>query len=116
MKDCPMCQTNYDISLYNTPVLENLVNELQSITKQKREIYSKIRSEQEYFNKLSFEERSALKYLSEKENKTILEILALKSWISLPEDSIKYFIEQLGSKYDSYAYPEKEDYRSDILY
>ena len=110
-----MSQINFDIALYNSPFFENLVSELFRISKYKRNIYKKIRSEEEYSRKLSYEERSILKDLSEKENKILLEIMVSKNWLGLPTDSVKYFTQALGEKYDSNTYPEKEDYRSDLI-
>lgn len=94
-----MSQTNYDIALYNSPYFENLISELYRISRYKRNIYSKIKNEQEYNKKLSYEERIILKDLSEKENKILLEILVNKNWLNLPNDSIDFFTEKLGSNY-----------------
>ena len=94
-----MSQTNYDIALYNSPYFENLISELYRISRYKRNIYSKIRNEQEYNKKLSYEERIILKDLSDKENEILLEILAHKNWLNLPSESIDFFTEKLGGKY-----------------
>jgi len=110
-----MSQINFDIALYNSPFFENLVSELFRISKYKRNIYKRIRSEEEYSKKLSYEERSILKDLSEKENKILLEILVSKNWLGLPSESVKYFVNALGEKYDSNVYYEKEDYREDLI-
>ncbi len=104
-----MSQTNYDIALYNSPYFENLISELYRISRYKRNIYSKIRNEQEYNKKLSYEERIILKDLSEKENKILLEILVNKNWLNLPGDSIDFFTEKLGSKYKLRC-PEDDHY------
>ena len=110
-----MSHINYDIALYNTPFFESLVSELYRISRYKTNIYKKIRNEEEYIKKLSQEERVILKDLSEKENKILLEIMAHKNWLSLPSDSVEFFIQTLGNKYDTKAYSEKEDYRSDLM-
>jgi hypothetical protein len=94
-----MSQTNYDIALYNSPYFENLISELYRISRYKRNIYRKIRTEQEYNKKLSFEERMILKDLSEKENKILLEILVNKNWLNLPQESMGPFMEKLISEY-----------------
>ena len=78
-----MSQINFDIVLYNSPFFENLVNEFHRISKYKRNIYKKIRNEEEYSKKLSNEERIILKDLSDKENKILLEILANKQWLTI---------------------------------
>lgn len=78
-----MSQINFDIVLYSSPFFENLVNEFHRISKYKRNIYKKIRNEEEYLKKLSNEERIILKDLSEKENKILLEILANKQWLTI---------------------------------
>ncbi|MFA7420277.1 MAG: hypothetical protein WCZ90_11390 [Melioribacteraceae bacterium] len=78
-----MSPINFDIVLYNSPFFENLVNEFHRISKYKRNIYKKIRNEEEYSKKLSNEERIILKDLSDKENKILLEILANKQWLTI---------------------------------
>ena len=95
-----MSQINYDIALYNSPFFEHLISELFRISRYKRNIYKKIRSEEEYSKKLSFEERTILQDLSKKEDKILLEIMASKNWLNLPEQSVDYFVEKLGDKYD----------------
>jgi hypothetical protein len=96
-----MSQISYDIALYSSPFFEHLISELFRISRYKRNIYKKIRSEEDYSKKLSFEERTILKDLSEKENKILLEIMASKNWLNLPEDVVEYFVEKLGDKYNS---------------
>ncbi|KAF0153194.1 MAG: hypothetical protein FD143_271 [Ignavibacteria bacterium] len=76
-----MSQINFDIVLYSSPYFENLVSELYRISRYKRNIYKKIRTEDEFSKKLSSEERTILKYLSEKENQILIEILANKQWL-----------------------------------
>lgn len=78
-----MSQINFDIILHNSPFFENLVNEFHRISKYKRNIYKKIKNEEEYSKKLSNEERIILKDLSEKENKILIEILANKQWLTI---------------------------------
>ena len=95
-----MSNVNYDIALYNSPFFEDLVSELFRISRYKRNIYKKIRNEDEYKKKLSFEERIILKELSKKENKIILEILINKHWLDLPSNFIDYFSKNLDEKYD----------------
>lgn len=95
-----MSQINYDIALYNSPFFEHLISELFRISRYKRNIYKKIRSEEEYSKKLSFEERTILHDLSEKEDKILLEIMASKNWLNLPENSTDYFVNKLGYKQD----------------
>ena len=87
-----MSQINFDIVLYNSPFFENLVNEFHRISKYKRNIYKKIRNEEEYSKKLSNEERFILKDLSNKENRILLEILANKQWLKSTEDMSHIFI------------------------
>ncbi len=95
-----MSQINYDIALYNSPFFENLVTELFRICRYKSNIYKRIRSEEEYSQKLSYEERYILEDLSEKENKILLEIMASKNWLNLPAESVNFFVEKLGDKYE----------------
>lgn len=76
-----MSQLNFDIVLYNSPFFENLVSEFYRISRYKRNIYRKIKNEEEFSKKLSKEERTILKDLSEKENRILLEILANKQWL-----------------------------------
>jgi hypothetical protein len=109
-----MSSINYDIALYNTPFFENLVSEFYRISRYKRNIYKKIRNEEEYRKKLSFEERIILKDLSEKENKIILEILVNKNWLDLPSGTIDYFISNLGSQYNSKTTDEDEKYETNL--
>ncbi len=71
-----MFSLEYDIVLYNTPSYESSVSEFYRICRYKRNIYKKIRNEEEFCKKLSNEEKIILKSLSEKENRTLLEILA----------------------------------------
>ena len=93
-----MSNINYDIALYNSPLFEDLVSEFYRISRYKRNIYRKIRNEEEYNKKLSWEERTILKDLSEKENKIILEILLNKNWLNLPSQTIEYFQSKFGDK------------------
>lgn len=109
-----MSQINFDIALYNSPFFEELVSELFRISRYKRNIYKKIRNEEEYSKKLSFEERSILKDLSAKENKIILEILVNKYWLNLPSSTIDFFTEKFGDKYNSPSSVENENYKNNL--
>ena len=93
-----MSSINYDIALYNSPLFEDLVSEFYRISRYKRNIYRKIKNEDEYNKKLSREERTILKDLSEKENKIILEILLNKNWLNLPVQTIEFFESKFGDK------------------
>ena len=95
-----MSQINYDITLYNFLNHEDLVGELYRISRYKRNIYKKIRNEEEYQVKLSREERIILDDLSKKENKVLLEILTKKQWLGLPIEYIDYLSKQLDIKID----------------
>jgi hypothetical protein len=108
-----MSQTNYDIALYNSPYFENLVSEFYRISRYKRNIYRKIRNEQEYNKKLSFEERMILKDLSEKENKILLEILVNKNWLNFPNEFVGQFMERFINEYTAQT-TEKEKYDSNF--
>jgi hypothetical protein len=68
----------YEIFLYNNAFFENLVGEFYRINKYKSNIYRKIKNEQEYFTKLSNEERLILEDLTKKEKKLLDEILKHK--------------------------------------
>ncbi len=94
-----MSQISYDITLYNSPGYENLITELYRISRYKRNIYKKIRNEEEYNKKLSFDDRSILSDLSKKENEVLLEILASKLWLALPMEYIEYLSKKLNNKY-----------------
>jgi len=109
-----MSNLNYDIALYNTPFFENLVSEFYRISRYKRNIYKKIRNEDDYKKKLSYEERIILKDLSEKENKIILEILVNKNWLDLPSGTIDYFISNLGEQYNSKSTSENDKYETNL--
>lgn len=109
-----MSKINFDIALYNSPFFEELINELYRISRYKRNIYRKIRNEEDYKKKLSFEERAILKDLSTKENKIILEILVNKHWLNLPADSIDFFTENLGEKYNFLSTAEYEKYDTNL--
>ncbi|MEW6654092.1 MAG: hypothetical protein AB1394_11575 [Bacteroidota bacterium] len=76
-----MSQLKFDIVLYSSPFFESLVSEFYRISRYKRNIYKKIRNEEEFAKKLSNEERTILKDLSEKENRILIEILANKQWL-----------------------------------
>lgn len=76
-----MSQLNFDIMLYSSPFFESLVSEFYRISRYKRNIYKKIRNEEEFTKKLSNEEKIILKDLSEKENRILIEILANKQWL-----------------------------------
>jgi len=89
-----LSRINFDIVLYNSPFFENLVNEFHRISKYKRNIYRKIKNEEEYSKKLSNEERFILKDLSDKENRILLEILANKQWLKSTEDISYVFINE----------------------
>jgi|GEM_PF-2315296 len=107
-----MSRTNYDIALYNSPYFEDLISELYRISRYKRSIYRKIRNEEEYKQKLSFEERVILRDLSAKENKIILEILVNKHWLNMPAGSIDFFTESLGDKFYFLSPSETEKYEA----
>jgi len=109
-----MSNLNYDIALYNTPFFENLVSEFYRISRNKRNIYKKIRNEEDYREKLSYEERVILKDLSEKENKIILEILVNKNWLDLPSGTIDYFVSNLGEQYNPESPAENEKYETNL--
>lgn len=80
-----MSQVKFDIVLYSSPFFESLVSEFYRISRYKRNIYKKIRTEEEFAKKLSNEERTILKDLSEKENRILIEILANKQWLIKPQ-------------------------------
>jgi hypothetical protein len=109
-----MSNVNYDIALYNSPFFEDLVSELYRISRYKRNIYKKIRNEDEYKKKLSFEERIILKELSTKENKIILEILINKHWLDLPSNFIDYFSKNFDEKYDPKFSIAEEKYDNNL--
>ena len=109
-----MSTINYDIALYNSPLFEDLVSEFYRISRYKRNIYRKIRNEDEYNKKLSWEERTILKDLSEKENKIILEILLNKNWLNLPSQSIEYFESKFGGKCSSPISDGYEKYDNNV--
>lgn len=109
-----MSNINYDIALYNSPLFEDLVSEFYRISRYKRNIYQKIRNEDEYNKKLSWEERTILKDLSEKENKIILEILLNKNWLNLPSRSIEYFESNFGDKCSPPISDRDEKYENNI--
>lgn len=109
-----MSNINYDIALYNSPLFEDLVSEFYRISRYKRNIYRKIRNEEEYNKKLSWEERTILKDLSEKENKIILEILLNKNWLNLPLQTIEYFESKFGDKYNPPISDGDEKYENNI--
>jgi hypothetical protein len=92
-----MSQINYDITLYNFLNYESLIGELYRISRYKRNIYKKIRNEEEYQKKLSSEERIILDDLSKKENQLLLEILTNKQWLGLPLDYIDFISNQLNN-------------------
>lgn len=109
-----MSNINFEIALYNSPFFEELVSELYRISRYKRNIYKKIRSEDEYKKKLSFEERAILKDLSKKENKLLLEILVNKHWLNLPTETVDFFVEALGDKYKLFSPLEDGKYENSI--
>ncbi len=75
-----MSKLNYEITLYHSPYHDSLIEELQSIIRQKKNMYRKIYSENEIDNKLSFEEKEIIKYLTAKEDKILLELIEHKGW------------------------------------
>lgn len=109
-----MSSINYDIALYNSPLFEELVSEFYRISRYKRNIYRKIRNEDEYHKKLSWEERTILKDLSEKEDKIILEILLNKNWLNLPLQTIEYFESKFGDKCSPPISDGDEKYENNI--
>ena len=110
-----MSHLNFDIALYSSPFFENLVSEFYRISRYKRNIYKKIRNEEEYKKKLSPEERAILHDLSVKENKVLLEILTHKNWVKENGEIKSTIAEIISEKYEFVSYPEKEDYSSDLL-
>lgn len=109
-----MANINFEIALYNTPFFEELVSELYRVSRYKRNIYRKIRTEEDYNKKLSYEERIILKDLSEKENRILLEILVNKNWLNLPTETVDYFANILGDKYELGSEVENEKYKNNI--
>ena len=93
-----MPHVNFDIALYRSPYFENLISEFYRISRYKRNIYKKISTEEEYEKKLSAEEKTILKDLSEKENKILLEILSHKNWVNRNGELEGYPIKLLGKK------------------
>jgi len=94
-----MSQLKFDIVLYNSPFFESLVSEFYRISRYKRNIYKKIKNEEEFIKKLSKEEKIILKDLSEKENRILIEILANKQWL----------VTQIHDKYYSNRYELSSD-------
>lgn len=76
-----MSKINYEITLYHSPYHDTLVEELCYLIKQKKSIYRKIKSESDFHNKLSFEEREILKHLISKEDKILMELVEHKGWL-----------------------------------
>lgn len=102
-----MSKINYDIALYRSPYFENLIEELYRISIQKRNIYKKINTEDDYRNKLSFEERGILKHISDRENKILFEIISYKDWFSQSDGCIQKLKQRLGLKTNI---SDKEEY------
>lgn len=94
-----MSQISYDITLYNSPGYENLITELYRISRYKRNIYKKIRTEEEFNKKLSYDDKAILNDLTKKENEVLLEILTNKMWLGLPLDYIEYLSKKLKNKF-----------------
>ena len=69
---------NYEITLYNSPYYDNLIQDLIQVNRQKKNILKRIKSEEDYQNLLDFEERKFLQYLSKKEGDLLKEIMTLK--------------------------------------
>ena len=76
-----MSYLNYEITLYNSPYHDTLLEELSSIIKQKKNFYRHIQSEKDFNEKLSFEERQIIKHLISKENKILYELIEHKGWL-----------------------------------
>ncbi|MHB8905680.1 MAG: hypothetical protein ACYC5R_11415 [Melioribacteraceae bacterium] len=109
-----MSVINFEIALYNSPSFEELINELYRISRYKRNIYRNIKNEDEYYKKLSYEERAILKDLSAKENNLIIEILVDKNWLNLPDETVKYFKRKLGNKLNSPSEEGFDKYENSI--
>ena len=75
-----MSRLNFEITLYHTPFIDNLISELNSIIEQKRKIYKRVRSDHDYHQKLSYEEREILRHLTSEEEKILLQLVELKGW------------------------------------
>ncbi len=111
-----MSQINFDIVLYNSPFFEILVNEFHRISKYKRNIYKKIRNEEEYSKKLSNEERIILKDLSDKENKILLEILANKQWLTILQKEPSSIFPDLQIELSSITYELLDSVNQKIIF
>lgn len=85
-----MNSLNYEFSFLNSPYHESLINSLIDISTQKRKLASRLKSEDDYFNKLTYEERSAYQYLSQEENRILLEIITVKGWFNSNSEHISY--------------------------
>ena len=75
-----MSLLNYEITLYNTPYIDNLVSELQSVIRKKKSLCKDVKSEKDYHKKLSFEERQFIKHLSAEEDRILLQLIEHKGW------------------------------------
>lgn len=102
-----MSKINFDIALYRSPYFENLVEELYRISIQKRSIYKKIKTEDDYKNKLSFEERGILNHITDCENKILIEIISYKDWFTQSDGCLQKLKHKLGIKPNI---PDKEEY------
>jgi len=73
----------YEIALYNSPYFELLVSEFYRISRYKSNIYKKIKSEEDFYKKLSPEERTILITLNTKEKEILEEIFSKKNFALL---------------------------------
>lgn len=78
---------NYEITLYNSPYYDNLIQELLQINKQKKNILRKIKSEEDYRHALGFEEKKFLQHITQKEGEILKEIIALKYAFNFEQSS-----------------------------
>ena len=75
-----MSRLNFEITLYHTPYIENLLTELQSVINQKRTLYRNVKSESDFHKKLTFEEREIIKHLTLEEERILLKLIDHKGW------------------------------------
>ena len=113
-RESKMSKISYDILLYSSPYFENLVSEFYRISRYKRNIYKKIRNEEDYEKKLSAEEQTILKDLSEKENRILLEILSQKNWLNVRENVKESLLQIIGEIYETSVLSNRNIYGRDL--
>jgi GTP1/Obg family GTP-binding protein len=77
-----MNSLNYEITYYNSPFYEELIQQLIEVSNHKKNILSKVRTNEDLHQRLMYDEKELLKHFAERENQILLKIIEHKGWFN----------------------------------